>query len=146
MTKVYKGLGVEFSYPDQWKLDLSEEKTVKSVSVLGPGGSFWSIARRPRDTNLSRMVQEVVETMKSLYEDLDAEPTSETIQDVQLIGYDLNFIYLDLTNTARVRAFSTRQGTYLIMCQAEDRDWPHVEEAFYLLSASALKSQLERVD
>ena len=40
-----------------------------------------------------------------------------------LIGYDLAFYYLDLINTALIRSLQVGQTSYMIFCQAEDRDF-----------------------
>ena len=50
------------------------------------------------------MVQAALDAMRKEYEELDAEPVRETIAGHDLVGFDLNFFCLDLTNTACIRS------------------------------------------
>ena len=52
---------------------------------------------------------------------------------------DLAFFYLDLTSTALVRSFATDEATYLLLCQAEDREFAEVEAVFRAMTRSLLK-------
>ena len=54
----------------------------------------------------------------------------------RLAGWDLNFYCLDLTNTAQVRAVETPAATYLLLAQAEDREWDRVAPVFAAMTAS----------
>ncbi len=50
------------------------------------------------------MAQAALDAMRKEYDDMDAEPVRETIAGYELVGFDLNFFCLDLTNTARIRS------------------------------------------
>lgn len=63
----------------------------------------------------------------------------EKIGKIELVGFDVNFYCLDLTNTAWIRAGSTAAATYLILCQAEDREFSEVADIFRAMTASLLK-------
>ena len=58
--------------------------------------------------------------MQKEYEDLESREAVETIAGRELIGYDLNFFFMDYTNTASVRCLRTKTATYAVFCQAED--------------------------
>jgi hypothetical protein len=53
-----------------------------------------------------------------------------------LTGFDLNFYCLDLTNTAQVRTLATPAAIYLILCQAEDREWNELAPVFAAITTS----------
>ena len=52
--------------------------------------------------------------MREQYDELDAEAVTEKVAGKELIGYDMNFYCLDLTNTAQVRSFRTPDGVLRI--------------------------------
>ena len=60
-------------------------------------------------------------------------PTSGT---ATLAGYDINFLCLDLTNTAAVRTLETEDAIYLFICQAEDREWDRISHVFAAMTTS----------
>jgi hypothetical protein len=74
--------------------------------------------------------------MREEYRELDAEPAAETIGGRGLTGFDLNFYCLDLTNTAQVRTLTAPAAIYLLLCQAEDRDWDELAPVFAAITTS----------
>ena len=60
--------------------------------------------------------------------------------DKELIGHDFNFIYLDLTNTAQIRGLERPEATYMIFCQAEDREFDELGAVFRAITTSLLSS------
>ena len=57
----------------------------------------------------------------------------------ELVGYDLNFYCLDLTNTAQIRAFRRNEKIYLVLFQAEDREYEHIEPVFRAMTRSLVQ-------
>ena len=78
--------------------------------------------------------------MKNEYEELEAEEICETIADREIVGYDLNFYCLDLTNTARIRCLRTDRNTFTVFCQAEDREFDQIQRVFQAMTTSLLSS------
>jgi hypothetical protein len=74
--------------------------------------------------------------MRKEYQDLDSETAADKIGGRPLTGFDLNFYCLDLTNTAQVRTLETPDAIYLLLCQAEDREWERVAPVFAAITAS----------
>jgi len=141
MPTEFNKLGISFLFPDNWTLD--EEDALagrKSVTVYSPGGAFWSISVHPRSADPARLAKAAVEAMKEEYEDLESGLSQETIAGCELLGYDLNFYCLDLTNTASVRCFRTDRATYSIFFQAEDREFEAVRAVFLAMTTSFLSS------
>jgi hypothetical protein len=125
MPKQYDNLGITFQYPDNWELDeeqFDHETGFLSVSVFSPGGGFWSVIRHPITTEPTAAVQQAVDAIGEEYENIEIAPATETVEGVTLSGFDLGFIYLDLTNTCRVRGFRTSEATIVVFSQAEDRE------------------------
>jgi len=141
MPVEFKKLGISFQYPDSWTLDEDDALAgQKSVTVYSPGGAFWTISVDPAGTDPAKLARAAVDAMKQEYEELDVEQTRETIAGREMIGYDLSFYYLDLTNTASVRCLRNDRATYTVFCQAEDREFDQLSKVFLAMTTSFLKN------
>jgi len=139
MPAQYDKLGIHFQYPDNWTLDEIEARDNRnSVSVYSPGGAFWSLTIHPPDVSPQDLADDALAAMRQEYDELDAEPVAETIAGRELVGWDMNFYCLDLTNTAVVRGFSTPEAAYLIFCQADDREFDEIQRIFAAITFSLL--------
>lgn len=137
MPAVFDKLGIRFLYPDNWTLDEQEAISGNSsVTLYSPGGAFWSIAVYGPEVEPSELAIEAMQTLKADYEGAEAEPASDEISGQTLKGYDLNFFYLDLTNTAVIRAFRWLGLTCLVLCQAEDREFAAAGPVFRAITTS----------
>jgi hypothetical protein len=145
MPAVYDSLGVRFMYPENWTLDDGSDDESppdarqNSVTVYSPGGAFWSLSIYPPNNSVTDLAAEVMRAMRSEYDNLDVATVSEGVEGQDLVGYDLNFIYLDLTNTAAVRALATGRATYVIYYQSEDRELANIKAVFDAMTASFLR-------
>ena len=129
MPALFNKFGIHFQYPENWTLETdSTAPGRQTVSVYSPGGGFWTVALAPSDSDPAQLAETALDAIKREYDELDSEAASESIGDVELVGYDVNFYCLDLTNSAQIRAFNSPIGTYMILVQAEDREfqpsWP----------------------
>lgn len=139
MPARFNSMGISFQYPDNWTLDDADAMLGRhTVTVYSPGGAFWSVAIHSGSAEPDKLVVAAVEAMKQEYEGLEAEMARETVAGHELLGYDLAFCCLDLTNTARIRSLQTAQSTYTIFCQAEDREFEQVESVFRAMTTSLL--------
>ena len=139
MPGSFNKLGISFQYPESWTLD--EEDALagrKSVTVYSPGGAFWSVSVHPCSADPAELAKAAVDAMKQEYQELDAEEAREVLAGRDLIGYDMNFYYLDLTNTAQIRCLRTDRTTFSIFCQAEDREFERVRAVFQAMATSLL--------
>jgi hypothetical protein len=139
MPATYDKLGLRFFYPDNWELDESEVLDGNNtVSVYAPGGAFWSIIMHPPGLEPEDLVDAALEAMNQEYDEVDAEPFHDVVHGREIHGSDLNFYCLDMTSTAQIRAFATSHGTYLVLCQADDRDFERVGPVFEAITGSLL--------
>jgi hypothetical protein len=141
MPALFDKLGLRFQYPENWQVDESDAlQGDRAVTLVHPdGGAFWSVAVHPRESDPAELAQEAQQAMRQTYSDLDSEDVDEEVAGCRLVGYDLNFYCLDLTNTALIRAVRTPLGTLVILCQAEDREFAAVEKVFRALTVSLLR-------
>jgi len=139
MPATFDNLGITFQYPDNWQLDEEELRAGQSaVTVFSPGGAFWSVAMHT-SADPARMAQAALDAMRKEYEGLEAEPVDETIAGHKLIGFDLNFFYLDLTNTAVIRSLRVDGTTYTIFFQSEDGEYREIGLVFAAMTVSLLR-------
>jgi hypothetical protein len=156
MPATYERSGLYFDYPESWLLeeggqsddadqagdvDPSEGDEPVSVTVHSPGGAFWTVLKYRGASDPRRYLEASLSAMREEYEDLDAEPAEESLHGHRLTGYDLNFFYLDMTNTTHIRGVKTLGSTLLILCQADDKEWERIEGVFQAMTSSLLEHQ-----
>lgn len=129
--------GIRFEYPENWTLD-EENGDSRAIAVHSPGGAFWLVSPTA-DEDPDWVAEEALRALQEEYEDLESEPIEESVAGHELVGYDVNFWYLDLTNTSLIRSVRTDDATLLVLCQSEDREFDEVEEIFRAMTASLLK-------
>ncbi len=142
MPAKFDNLGISFQYPENWQLDEKDIRAGQSaVTVFSPGGGFWSVAiHKVSSTEPAQMAQAALDAMRKEYDELDAEPVRESIAGCDLVGFDLNFFCLDLTNTACIRSVRVNRTTYTIFCQAEDREYRDAGPVFAAMTLTLLQS------
>ena len=141
MPRQFDKFGISFQYPDNWVVDGKEATAGKpTVTVYSPGGGFWSVSVHPPGTNPVRLARAAVRAMRQEYEGVEHASAREIIAGRKLLGYDLNFFYLDLTNTAVVRCLRTTRATYTFFYQAEDREFERIGPVFLAMTTSLVKN------
>lgn len=142
MPAVCESLGVRFDYPENWTVDDSAaEGEGGQVVVAGPETAMWQLSRYGRYAELEPLFDEALAAFRKEYRELEVSPASETVEGFELEGYDIEFIYLDLTVTIWLRGFRTPRGTFVLVCQAEDRELARVAPVFKAMLASLLRNE-----
>lgn len=142
MPAIYDKPGLRFQYPESWDLEEDEPRPGQNAAtVYSPGGAFWSVAVRSPLADPRDLIAEAVDAMREEYAAVESEEISETISGYEALGCDLNFFYLDLTNTSSVRCIRTSQATYVIFCQGEDQEFEALEPVFLAMTCSLLESE-----
>jgi len=139
MPAHFDKLGIAFQYPDNWSLDEQDALAGKSsVTVCSPGGAFWSVSRHPRNADPLQLAKAAVEAVEDDYHEVEVDEARETMAEHVMVGFDMQFFYLDLLNTAQVRCIQTDSATYSVFCQAEDREFDRIEAVFRAMTISFL--------
>jgi hypothetical protein len=90
---------------------------------------------------LESLFDEALAALRSEYPAMETEPAGELLlENRPLLGFNVNFICLDLTNTCWLRGFTTEEATFLLFCQAEDREFAQVGLVFEAMLASLLRN------
>ena len=140
MPQKFEKPGVAFQYPDNWTLEEDDVRPgQRSVTVHSPDGAFWSVTVLPCSADPRQLGKGAVEAMKGEYGEVEAYRTSETIGGHELVGYDLNFCCMDLTNSAQVRCLRMDKNTYTIFCQGEDREFDRIRPVFSAMTTSLIE-------
>jgi len=142
MPATFDNLGIRFEYPENWSVEIQEDLSASSqVVVSSPHTAFWQLSIHPPDTKLEPLFDEALAALRSVYQDLDVEPTDEILEGHLIEGYTVNFFSLDLTTTCWIRGIETPEFNFLLISQAEDREFEQVHLVFEAMLASVLRNQ-----
>lgn len=161
MTKVYRGLGLACTYPENWQLseetvaEHADQPVVVGFNLQSPTSAFMSVYRYPRSVSPDEAIEEATKAIAADYEGIELssfEPQRELLN-VELAksqpksnvsntsrGTDLNFYYLDLLITVRLISFQFAKYTFLVQFQAEDRDFTSMERVFQAMLITMIQS------
>ncbi len=141
MAAVFDKFGMRFQYPENWTLETDNtDPGRQTVSVYSPGGAFWTVMLHPQDADPLELARTALGAMQNEYDELDSEAAQQEIAGLALVGFDLNFYCLDLTNTAWIRAGLLENVVLLVICQAEDREFEELAPVFQAMMASLIAS------
>jgi len=139
LFSTYDRSGVRLAYPENWKLEEdSDDEARLHLTVTSPNTAYWSLVVYSEVLDLGSVLDQTVAALRSVYPELETIDADERVADVALTGRDVHFFYLDLTSTVRVRALHRGASTYLILCQAEDREMEQVDGVFRAITQSLL--------
>jgi hypothetical protein len=137
MVSSYDRLGVRFLYPDNWTLaDDADDQLPRTISVQAPSGAFWSIDIHPFSVDPTELLVAFESAMRAEYPDLESHPAEDSIADESAIGRDMYFLCLDFVIASQVRVLRKGHATYLISCQAEDREFDELRPVFAAIAVS----------
>lgn len=139
MPETYDRFGVRLQYPDNWLVEADEENEPVQVTVNSPNTAFWSLSVFQEAPDRQALLDQALQAMQAEYPDLECEQAEETVADHKLVGYDIRFYCLDLTNTAQVRVFDRGGSTCLLLAQSEDRELKSVGPVFAAMTRSLLQ-------
>jgi hypothetical protein len=141
MSATYENFGISFMYPENWEISSASgaQDANQSVTVQSPTSGFWSLDVYRSDSEPQHLADQVRQTMASEYEGLEAQPVSEDVGSAHLVGYDMDFYYLDFVITAQVRSVRVGKRTFVLFCQAESRDFDKLAPVFQAMTVSLLR-------
>ncbi|MFW6125453.1 MAG: hypothetical protein ACOC46_04825 [Pirellulales bacterium] len=136
MPAVYQDHGIRFLFPENWRLDQTRHRSGVTISVQSPGTGFWSITLQNRRIEPQRAADAALSALREEYPVLDSEEVEGSVGSRSAVGYDVNFISLDLTNTTWIRAFRGPNCTALVMYQSADLELEAMEPVFRAISTA----------
>lgn len=122
MDQLYSAHGIQFQYPGEWELSENLDDSDLTVSVNSPETSFWTLSLLDGRPDPKRVLQEVVETFRGEYAEIDEYPAQAVIHQTECEACDLQFLQYELINSAYVRACQAGSRTALILYQGMDQE------------------------
>jgi hypothetical protein len=117
MDNLYESHGVRFRYPGGWELSEQREGEQLSITVSSPHAAFWTLSLFPGCPDPADIVAAVIDAFQEEYEELDDYPSKVRLCRSPTVARDIDFVCLELLNTAGVRAFRVRDFTVLVLFQ-----------------------------
>jgi hypothetical protein len=136
MVAKFEADGIAFRYPENWSLERDEQETGWSVTVQSPETAFLILTFDTDGPDIGVIADAALETLRTEYPDLEADPAVESIAGQPAVGHDVRFFSFDLTNTAGIRAFRAENGTVLILWQYTDLEHDRSEPVLRAIRAS----------
>ena len=94
MPGVFKALGLEFQYPDNWlaeheagDVDAEEGQGVQ-VIVSSPQTAFWQLSRFRAGAELESLFDEALGALRAEYKNIEVEPCSNADRPIRLQSTD----------------------------------------------------------
>lgn len=137
MDELYRSHGVKFRFPGDWALNEqrtgSEEVT---VTVSSPETSFWSLSLYFDRPDPEALIETAVDAFRDEYDELDDYPVECRVCRRPATGRDLEFVCLELINSAFLRAFRTPRFSALVLYQGTDHELADTREILEGITAS----------
>ena len=140
MPSEYKAHGIQLQYPENWTCEEKSAPGSDTVMLSAPGGGFWMLSAFPRSESPAKVMDGVARSLADDYDSLEKYDAEDELDGFATIGYDFDFIYLDLVNTAKTRGLVYDNKTYVVFYQAEDREFQSLEPVFQAVFVSFLRN------
>lgn len=134
--KTYHGHGVRFTHPEDWIVTEEDHGATVNIHLQTPGMAFWMLTLLPPHTDVVDVVDASVAAFEDEYEQVDRYDRSLEFDDVRTAGCDLDFVCLDLVNSACIRAVALTEHTALVLFQGEDRELTMLRSQFEAVTDS----------
>ena len=122
MTQVYQNHGVRFVYPDDWTIAEEAGDGAVSLTVSSPETSFWSMWLLSDRPDPPTMLASAIDVFEDEYDNVDLYRTEGEICEYPALNCDVEFVSMELINSAFVRAFRTGRFSVLILFQGTDHE------------------------
>ena len=137
MTATFQSFGIRFLYPENW--ELAEETSgqhPRSVQVQSPTGAVWSLYVYETPAAPRELADEALAALTAEYPGLESRAAGGQLGNTDTTGYDVDFYCLDLVIACRIRSFRRQEKTFLVICQAETREFDKLSAVFEAISLS----------
>lgn len=119
--EVYRAHGIQFRHPGDWSVteDVGPDET--TISVHSSGTSYWSLTLIDDAPDPDDIIETVLGAYRDEYTDVEVHPVAPKIR-TPAVARDIDFVCLDLVNSAAVMAFRTNRRTLLVVSQGTDHE------------------------
>jgi len=139
MVATYDRHGISFVYPENWEFSEEfQDADTHCVTLQSPGSGFWMLQALQTSKSPELLAAEALQSVKQEYEDVEVARIDEEIEGVRSVGYDLLFYCLDFIVSSSVRSFSLDGRRFLLLWQAEDKEFQKINPVFAAITMSLL--------
>lgn len=135
-TETYNNHGIRFDYPSRWTVSEEAEGETLSVTVASDETCFWTIWLMPGGPEPEELIESAVRAFEEEYDDLDQYRAEGELCEFPSLYCDLEFVSLELINSAFLRAFRTARYSILILSQGTDHELDYSREALDAITDS----------
>jgi hypothetical protein len=147
MDATYQAHGVRFRYPHGWDVTEQEQEDQVSITVSSPATAFWTVSLFPGCPEPDEIVAAALDAFHEEYDELDEYSSTVRVCKRPTVARDIDFVCLELLNSAGIRAFRTRKFTVLVLFQLTDAEReeiaPILESITKSLSCSAPADEVD---
>lgn len=134
--ETYHSYGVRFRYPSQWELTEHRQDDELSITVASPETSFWSLTLLPDGPSPDEIMASAVVAFEDEYEEIDIYKCEASICDRRSVARDVEFVCLELVNSAFLRAVRLGERSALVLYQGTDHELEETRETLEEISSS----------
>lgn len=127
METTYESHGIKFCYPDDWDLSEQREADQISITVSSPETAFWTLSLFPHCPEPDEIVAAVLDAFHEEYDELDEYPARVRLCQRPTVARNLDFVCLELLNSAGVRVFRVPEFTVLVLFQLTEAERQETE-------------------
>ena len=120
MTQEYNGHGLQFSYPDGWELMEETDEDQVAITVESPDTTFFTVHLLLDSPHLEHVLDTALDAFRDEYDEVDIYTADETIGEFRSMAFDIEFVCLEMINSAFLRAFETDNFTAMLLFQTAD--------------------------
>jgi hypothetical protein len=132
----FEAHGVRFQFPEDWELTEQAEGRDVFLTVSNRGSSFWSLSLFPDRPAATEVLESALEAFREEYEELDEYFTQATVCGHEALACELEFVCLELINSAFFRVFTTEDFTVLVLYQGTDHELVETHDLLEAISSS----------
>lgn len=124
MIRRYENNLISFAYPANWKLTDSEQDALpREISLESPEGVLWVVHAFAPNLDADELMAEAIRSFKENYEDFEYSESPSELPNPPTRAIQADFFCLDFLVTARIMVFSETPLTYMVIHQAESRQF-----------------------
>lgn len=123
MPQTYRRHGLSFTCPASWDVHEKSEADLVTLSHDQPGTGFWTLTLffdRPDPAEIAEATQAA---FRSEYPELDLYEVQARVGLRRAVGFDIDFLCLETTNSACVRIFVGPRFTGMVLYQGTDPEF-----------------------
>ena len=136
MEQLYQKNGIRFRYPADWELSEQAGPGEASITVSSPNTAFWTLNLYFERPAPRRLVETALNAFREEYDELDIYDASATICNQTTIAKDLEFVCMELLNSAWLRVCRTPFFSVVLLYQANDADLPDTRATMEAMTSS----------